>query len=258
VHDWTLVDAGIFHAFYLLWISRLNAALNGGLLPSGYYALPEQHAGASIPDILTLHKESADRGPNDSSENSGGTTVMEAPPQTSVRLTLAPSYTALRRTISIRHVSNDRLVAMLEIVSPSNKDRPRSTEQLALKATQALENGIHLLVIDLFPPTPSAPRGIYEAIQRQLSSSGFESAAEQTMQLDPSTKPVTIVALAAGTQIEVYLETAAIGAALPSMPLFLDANRYINVPLEQTYGQAFAEMPAHLRAMLKDRSTSAT
>ena len=56
VHDWTLVDAGIFHAFHTLWITHINEGLNEGLLPSGYYALPEQHAGESIADILTLHK----------------------------------------------------------------------------------------------------------------------------------------------------------------------------------------------------------
>ncbi len=55
IHDWTRVDAGIFHAFHLNWIAELNKALNNGLLPEGFYALPEQHAGSSIPDILTLH-----------------------------------------------------------------------------------------------------------------------------------------------------------------------------------------------------------
>jgi hypothetical protein len=45
VHDWTRVDAGIFHAFHHDWITEIGGALNGGLLPAGYYALPEQVAG---------------------------------------------------------------------------------------------------------------------------------------------------------------------------------------------------------------------
>jgi hypothetical protein len=54
VHDWTRVDAGTFHAFHTAWITHLSETLNGGVLPSGYYAMPEQHAGRWIPDVLTL------------------------------------------------------------------------------------------------------------------------------------------------------------------------------------------------------------
>ena len=57
VHDWTKVDAGIFHDFHNVWIGLLRNALNEGLLPDGYYALSEQHAGKYITDVLTLHSE---------------------------------------------------------------------------------------------------------------------------------------------------------------------------------------------------------
>jgi hypothetical protein len=45
LHDWTLVDAGIFHAFHVSWIPEIQKVLDGGLLPEGYYALAEQHGG---------------------------------------------------------------------------------------------------------------------------------------------------------------------------------------------------------------------
>src|SRR5438128_7286812 len=54
IHDWTRVDAGIFHAFHHDWITEIARALNRGLLPPGYYALPEQIAGGREPDVLTL------------------------------------------------------------------------------------------------------------------------------------------------------------------------------------------------------------
>ena len=63
VHDWTRVDAGIFHDFHTVWISNLRSALNAGVLPDTYYALAEQHAGETIADILTLHtSETGDTG----------------------------------------------------------------------------------------------------------------------------------------------------------------------------------------------------
>jgi hypothetical protein len=56
VHDWNRVTAGTFHDFHLAWIAELRRALNGGLLPRGYYALAEQVAGEIIPDVLTLQQ----------------------------------------------------------------------------------------------------------------------------------------------------------------------------------------------------------
>ncbi len=59
LHDWARVDAGIFHAFHVAWLPELQKALNSGLLPEGYYALAEQHAGRAIADVLTLHASPA-------------------------------------------------------------------------------------------------------------------------------------------------------------------------------------------------------
>jgi hypothetical protein len=50
LHDWTRVDAGIFHAFHVAWLPEIQGILNDGLLPEGYYALAEQHAGRAIAD----------------------------------------------------------------------------------------------------------------------------------------------------------------------------------------------------------------
>lgn len=56
IHDWTLVDGGIFHAFHHDWITAISRTLNLGLLPTGYYALSEQTAGSLGPDVLTLSR----------------------------------------------------------------------------------------------------------------------------------------------------------------------------------------------------------
>jgi hypothetical protein len=44
IHDWTRVEAGIFHDFHHGWIEEIKRTLNAGLLPDDYYALAEQHA----------------------------------------------------------------------------------------------------------------------------------------------------------------------------------------------------------------------
>ena len=82
IHDWTRVDAGLFHAFHQQWISALCQALNTGGLPPGYFALPEQRIRGPIPDVLALHLS-----PDPSLESSGaaGLVVAIAPPR-------APSF----------------------------------------------------------------------------------------------------------------------------------------------------------------------
>src|SRR5947209_20618079 len=106
IHDWTRVDAGIFHDFHQAWNAELRAALNGGLLPPDYYALIEQHAGRHIPDLLTLHTRPAlERLPSPS----GGVALAEVRPKISRRLTAPPVPQG--RTVAIRHVSGHRLIA---------------------------------------------------------------------------------------------------------------------------------------------------
>jgi hypothetical protein len=155
IHDWTRVDAGIFHAFHLKWIAELDKSLNGGLLPPGYYALPEQHAGSVIPDVLTLHASPVHDEPPPLPPATGGTALAEAPPKVQRRQTVGSVARTRRRTLAIRHVSQHRLVALLEIVSPANKDRPQSVADFANKVVSALDYGVHVLVMDLFPPGAS-------------------------------------------------------------------------------------------------------
>jgi hypothetical protein len=56
VHDWSRVNANLFHHFHQAWTLNLANALNGGLLPKGYAALVEQHAGSIVPDVIALQR----------------------------------------------------------------------------------------------------------------------------------------------------------------------------------------------------------
>jgi hypothetical protein len=56
IHDWTRVDAGVFHHFHLSWIDEIARALNRGRLPRGYYALAEQVTGDFVLDVLMLYR----------------------------------------------------------------------------------------------------------------------------------------------------------------------------------------------------------
>jgi hypothetical protein len=242
-----LVDAGIFHDFHTVWIGALRNLLNEGLLPEGYYALAEQHAGRAIADVLTLHASPASGPPLPLPPITGGTALAEAPPKVRRRQVIEPAALTRRRTLAIRHVSGHRLVALVEILSPANKDRASHVEEFVTKALSALDLGVHLLVIDLIPPGPRDPRGIHGVLLERLDPTA------DPYQL-PAGEPLTLAAYAAGPQLEIFLEHLALGQALPDMPLFLRPDIYINVPLEPTYQATYRGVPAFWREVLEGRS----
>ena len=114
-HDWKKVDAGIYHAFHHNWITAIGQVLNAGRLPDDYYALPEQIAAGFGPDVLTLQVQPP------SSSLDVGTATRPRPRTRFIAETATEFYRRKKSSIVIRHVSGDRMVALLEIVSPGNK-----------------------------------------------------------------------------------------------------------------------------------------
>src|SRR5438477_623457 len=66
--------------------------------------------------------------------------------------------------VVVRHRSNHEVIAMIEIVSPGNKNSRREFDAFVEKADEILKAGIHLLIVDLFSPGPRDPQGIHRAI----------------------------------------------------------------------------------------------
>jgi hypothetical protein len=247
-HDWTRVDAGIFHDFHHEWISSIKRALNQGLLPPDYYALAEQIAGGVHPDVLTLERrpgpgEPGGNGPSASPRAGGAIALADAPPKARFTATAGPErYARKRSRIAVRHVSGDQVVAIVEIVSPGNKASRHALRSFVEKAVEFLEAGVHLLLLDLFPPGPRDPEGIHAAVWSEVTEAEFRL---------PPDKPLTLAAYAAGPAYRAYIEPVAVGDVLPDMPLFLEPGLYVPVPLEATYRGAFDLVPSRWREELE-------
>ncbi len=243
VHDWSRAYDGAFHAFHLGWIAELQIVLNQGLLPPDYYAMAEQVAGPAVPDVLTLQTSNGHAETWSGEPIAGATAVAVAPPRVSDRETLERDvYTGLQRTIVIHHSSDDRIVALIEILSAGNKSSNREFHAFLSKAVEALERGYHLLLVDLQPPSPRDPSGIHAAIWGEL---GGEAKA------GPPNKPLTLVAYDAGPPKEAYVQRLSFGDSLIDMPLFLAPGWYVDVPLEATYQAAWRGVPRRVREMLE-------
>jgi hypothetical protein len=242
VHDWTRVEAGIFHHFHLSWISSISDTLNAGLLPGDYYALAEQFAGGFGPDVLKLQGVGgAPEEPRRPSPTDGG--LMLAPPR--ARITAETEMEFYRRkpkVIAIRHVSGDDVVAVIEIVSPGNKSGRKAFQAFLDKAADLLDRRINLLILDILPRGPRDPQGIHHAIWEELTGEPFPTPANQ---------PLTLAAYDSSLTLRGYIEPLAVGDMLPDMPLFLEYGAYVNVPLKATYQSAFDAVPRRWRRVLE-------
>jgi hypothetical protein len=213
IHDWSRVEAGLFHDFHQAWTIELRNALNSGGLPPGFFALAEQIVSGPIPDVVTLKRRPAQ----------------------------ADLYAHKANCIVIKHRLGD-VVAVIEIVSPGNKRSSHALRSFVEKAYELLRQGINLLVVDMFPPSPRDPQGIHKAIWDEICIEAFAP---------PPEKPLTVAAYSAGTPQSAYVEPVAVGDPLPELPIFLNPDTYVPAPLETTYRATWDKCPDVLKEMVE-------
>jgi hypothetical protein len=237
IHDWSRVDAGIFHDFHQAWTIEIRNALNGGILPEGYFALAEQILSGPIPDVVTLQRRPTSGKPH----ASGGTAVADSPPRARI-VTSAEldTYAGKANRIAIKHKLGE-VIAVIEIVSPGNKSSRHALRSFVLKSSELLRQRISLLVVDLFPPTPRDPQGIHKAIWDEFEDEPFEL---------PADKPLSAIAYSADEPVTAYVEPIAVGDELPALPIFLDAWTYVPAPLAETYETTWRECPEVVREIV--------
>jgi len=218
---------------------RIQDALNAGVLPKGYYALVEQRVGGPEPDVIAVETKYKGKSKPDRNE----TTALAEPPRTRVVKTLegdAAAYARKANRITVRHQLGS-VVAVIEIVSPGNKSSRTAVRAFVDKAVEFLRAGVHLLIIDLFPPTPRNPEGMHNAIAEEFGDEPIQFPAGQ---------PHTLAAYDAGPPPIAYIETVAVGDPLPSMPVFLARDLHVPAPLDTTYSATWAATPEPIRELL--------
>jgi hypothetical protein len=134
VHDWTRVDAGLFHAFRLGWTVALADALNKERLPPDYVALLERRIRGPAPDARKLKTE----------------------PEAEI-------YSSKADRLTVRH-QQGQVVAVIDVVSRGNKVSEAQFRSFIEMSAALIIQGVHLLLIDLFPPGPHDPHGVHTAI----------------------------------------------------------------------------------------------
>lgn len=199
------------------------------ILPEPYFAEPGVHLGTLYEvDVGTYHDSAPESSDFDVGE--GGVAVATyAPPRPT--LTLEPRLPdqdvyEVRIYDSRRH---RRLVAAIEIVSPSNKDRPETRAMFVSKIATLLKHGICVSIVDV---VSTSHFNLYAELLRFL-----ESADPALGDNPPPMYAVTVRLRYEGQRrlMDNWYHPLTIAHPLPTLPVWLTETRAISLDLESSY-----------------------
>jgi hypothetical protein len=215
-----------WESFHTTWASALADHLNQGVLPPGFIALEQVHAGAPAEiDVATF--EEAGAAP--AAAGSRTATLPRAVWLPSAPPVVMPATFPERSAVDIVSTEGGRtLVATLELVSPGNKDREDKRRLFAAKCAAYLARGMGLVIVDV---VTTRQANLHDELVNLL---GLDPAFRMGR---PS--PYAVAYRPLRREQEGRLETwpmrLAVGQPLPTVPLSLAADLCLAVDLEAAY-----------------------
>lgn len=224
-----LDDERHWEAMHATWPVMIVAKLRTKL-PPGYFAEPRVHWGRSAEiDVVTFERDGV--AASVAVEGNGGVaTAVWAPP----RPTLVVSTDWPAQDVYEVQIYDERrrarLVAAVEIVSPSNKDRPESRRAFVAKCAGFLRERVSVVIVDVVTTRAS---NLFAELLDFLGRSDphlgsgplYAAACRMTKQGDD-------------WQLEAWPQTLSLQAALPTMPLWLADDLAIPLELEKSYEES--------------------
>lgn len=209
-----------------MWPAMIVRALDE-VLPEPYFAEPGVHLGSLYEVDVGTYRDSTRQLIG---EDEGGVAVATyAPPDPT--LTLEPELPdqdvyEVRVYDSRRH---RQLVAAIEIVSPSNKDRPETRGAFAAKVASLLKHGVCISIVDI---VTTSNFNLYAELLHFLDSSDPALGDEP-----PPIYSVTIRTRYEGRRrlMDNWYHPLAIGQPLRALPIWLNETRAVSLDLESSY-----------------------
>lgn len=214
-----------WEGFHGQWPAMMVLDLNR-TLPERYAAEPRVHLGAEIEiDMATFEEAATDESP---ARNGGdGLAYSPAEPSVAVETELLSTSEYEVRVYDMRR--GRRLVAAVEIVSPSNKDRPESRRVFVDKCEALLRRGVSVAIVDL-------------VTVRHFNL--YTDLLDLVGQADPTFAPEPPTIYAASCRwilrerkhlLETWSHALHLRQPLPTLPLWLAENVAIPLNLETSY-----------------------
>jgi hypothetical protein len=221
-----------WRGFHSTWAAAMARHLNQGVLPPGYYAIPNVDLDGPVEiDVAALHDPSTGAGPPPEAPLPLWTPAQPA-------LTVALDFPPLELVeVQVFYDEGDpQLKAAVELVSPRNKDRPEARRTFAVKCLSYLHAGSNLVVIDA---VTSRRANLHAEIMRLLELNG--TAAWQSPS-DLYAIAYRAAAVDHGRQLQAWPEALTVGGPLPRLPLWLGMDVCVPLDLETTYQMACVDL----------------
>jgi hypothetical protein len=208
------------------------------LLPPGYRSGPHVHLGAQVEIDVAAYDENDDRvATRDPNCNGNTSTALWAPPAPMVVIeTEFPVDDEYE--VRIYDASRRRnLVAAVEIVSPSNRDRPEKRNSFVSKCAALLRKGVAVSIVDLVTVRRF---NLYAELMQFIGHPDPTLGAEP-----PHTYAAACRWLATSDdrgRIEMWSNALVVGQALPTLPLWLTETSSVPLDLERSYEQACKDL----------------
>ena len=213
------------------WPTVIVMGLNPKL-PPRYVAEPQVHLGSAIEVDVATHEQGESGASILGGENSGGLATSDwSPPRPTLTLaTDAPNIDEYEVRVYDTE-SGNRLVAAVQIVSPSNKDRPEHRRAFVAKCAAMLQNRVCVAIVDLVTTrTPNLYGELLELFGQSdpALASGPSSLYAVSCRWAQSQPNETWL-------LEAWLNSLSIGEPLPTLPLWLNEDLAVPLDLEISY-----------------------
>lgn len=211
-----------------LWPAKMVDELAIGL-PPGYYAAPGIHLGAiGEVDIATLEPSDPGHMLSGDSDTAGTATAVYSPPRPAVELAGLPGQDEYEVLVyDERH--ERRLVAAIEIVSPSNKDRPESRGAFVAKCAELVRRRVTVAIVDV---VTSMHFNLFDELLELLNR------RHPSVSTDPPTTYAHVcrsLGRNGDTRFAIWPHALAVGQPLPTLPIWLDDDAAVPLDLEDTH-----------------------
>jgi hypothetical protein len=216
-----------WHSFHDGWAYNIAADLNRRL-PEGYFAEPNVQFGIEI-DVAAL--EAAEFEP-DLAWLAGLVPAVWTAPAPTFTIPLAIITDVVEVQVFSRE-GGPTLAGAIEVVSPSNKDRPDNRDAFVTKCAAYLQQGVGLVVVDVVTDRHSDWHG---ELLKRLGWTG-----EMTLDADLSAAAYRPVERDEQASLDIWQENLKLGSTLLIMPLWLPRNLCLPVDLESTYDRTCRE-----------------
>jgi hypothetical protein len=225
-----LDDARSWDELHGMWPAMIVRELNQ-VLPEPYFAAPGIHLGTLYEiDVGTYEDEAA--GPKGADASNGGAAIATyTPPKPTLTLEPRLPHQDLYEVRVYDSRRNRRLVAAIEIVSPSNKDRPETRGTFVSKVAALLKHDICVSIVDV---VGTIDFNLYAELMSFLGSSDAELGEDP-----PPMYAVTLRMRHSDRRrmMDNWYHELAIGRPLPTLPIWLTETQAVSLDLESSYAE---------------------